>query len=398
LRLHSQKKRYFCEYNRNFMILRKLQAEIESKLFVGKAIIILGARQTGKTTLLKTLTKSYDNTLWLNADEADVIELFNHASSTRFKAVFAKHKIVVIDEAQRIDNIGLKLKLITDQIPEIQLIVTGSSAFELANSINEPLTGRKWEYKLFPISFAEMIEHHGFMEEHRMLFHRLLYGYYPEIVSNAGNEKNILKQLSDSYLYKDILMWEGIKKPDKLLKLLQALALQIGSEVSYNSLGNLLGLDNQTVEKYIQLLEQTFVIFQLPAFSRNHRKELKRGKKIYFYDTGIRNALIANFIEPELRNDIGALWENFVISERIKFLNYNNIWTNSYFWRSQDQQEIDYIEDRNGILYAFEIKWNAKKSQNISKGFANAYPNHEYRIINKENYEQFLTAENFVSI
>ncbi len=376
------------------MITRILEKELKNKLFKNKAIIILGARQTGKTTLLKKVfyknSSENKNTLWLNADETDIITLFENSSATRLKAYFGKNNIIIIDEAQRIKNVGLKLKLITDQMPEIQLIATGSSAFELANSVNEPLTGRKWEYKLFPLSFAEMVEHHGFMKENRLMPHRLIYGYYPEVVSSQGNEKEILKQLSDSYLYKDILMWERIKKPEKLIKLLQALAYQLGSEISYNNLSKELAIDNQTVEKYIQLLEQTFIIFRLPAFSRNHRKELKRGRKIYFYDNGIRNALIANFNLPEMRNDKGALWENFLISERIKYLHYNKVWTNSYFWRTQDQQEIDYIEERDGKLYAYEMKWNIKKSPKLSKTFSNTYPQHEYSIINPSNYEQFL--------
>ncbi len=372
------------------MITRNLENVIERKLFGGKAIILFGARQTGKTTLLKKIVDNKKDVLWLNADEPDTIALFENSSSTRLKAIFAGKKIVVIDEAQRIPDVGIKLKLITDNIPEVQLLATGSSAFELANKVNEPLTGRKWEYKLFPLSFSEMVGYHGLLEENRLMQHRLIYGYYPEVVSNPGIENEILKQLSDSYLYKDILMWERIKKPEKFLKLLQALALQLGSEVSYNNLASLLEMDNQTVEKYIQLLEQTFIIFRLPAFSRNHRKELKRGRKIYFFDNGIRNALLANFSLTELRTDIGALWENFVISERIKYLHYNNIWANSFFWRTQDQQEIDYIEEKDGVLHAFEIKWNVKKKPILSKGFAKAYPNHRYSIINPDNYEQFL--------
>ncbi|MFW6257770.1 MAG: ATP-binding protein [Prolixibacteraceae bacterium] len=372
------------------MIGRKLEAIIDSNLFSGKAIIVLGARQTGKTTLLKKLIANRNNVLWLNADEPDTIALFEHSTSTRLKSVFSGKNLVVIDEAQRIENVGLKLKLITDQIPGIQLIATGSSSFDLANKVNEPLTGRKWEYKLFPLSYSELVQENGILEENRLVPHRLIYGYYPEVVTHPGNEKEILKQLSDSYLYKDILMWERIKKPEKLIKLLQALALQIGSEISYNNIGSLLGLDNQTVERYIQLLEQTFVIFRLPAFSRNHRKELKRGRKIYFYDNGIRNALLANFNLPELRNDIGALWENFIISERMKYLHYNQIWVNSWFWRTQDQQEIDYIEEKDGILHAYEIKWSEKKKPFLSKSFAKTYPNHEYRIINPKNFDEFL--------
>ncbi len=372
------------------MIDRILEKEIDRLLFKGKAIIVLGARQTGKTTLLQKITGNKKNTLWLNADDPDTVSLFENITSSRLKIVLAGYTIVIIDEAQRIPNIGLKLKLITDQIKEIQLLATGSSAFELANKINEPLTGRKWEYNLFPLSFSEMVKHHGFMEENRLIPHRLVYGYYPEVVNNPGNERNVLKQISDSYLYKDILMWERIKKPEKLIKLLQALSFQVGSEVSYNSLATFLEIDNQTVEKYIQLLEQTFIIFRLPAYSRNHKKELKRGRKIYFYDNGIRNALIANFNFPELRNDVGALWENFIISERFKHIHYNNIWANSYFWRTQDQQEIDYIEDRNGVLHAYEIKWNSKKAPKLSKTFSRTYPEHEYQIINPTNYEGFI--------
>ncbi|MBN1650332.1 MAG: ATP-binding protein [Bacteroidales bacterium] len=372
------------------MITRDLEVEIGKKLFGGKAIIIMGARQTGKTTLLKKITKNQEDVLWLNADEVDTIALFENVSSIRLKSIFAGKKIIVIDEAQRISNIGIKLKLITDQIPEIQLLATGSSAFELANKINEPLTGRKWEYKLFPLSFSEMVKHIGLLEENRMMPHRLIYGYYPDVINNPGKEKEILKQLSDSYLYKDILMWEHIKKPEKLLKLLQALALQLGAEISYNNLASLLEIDNQTVEKYIQLLEQTYIIFRLPAFSRNQRKELKRAKKIYFIDNGIRNALLANFNHLELRSDTGALWENFILSERFKYLHYNNIWANSYFWRTHDQQEIDYIEEKDGILNAYEIKWSIKKKPTLSKSFAKTYPEHEYFVINPQNYDQFL--------
>ena len=372
------------------MIQRLLQVNITNNLYKGKAIIILGARQTGKTTLLKELFFNQQDVIWLNADELDVQNLFEQSSSTRFKTLFSKYKTIVIDEAQRIKNVGLKLKLITDELPDKQLIATGSSAFELSNQINEPLTGRKWEYYLYPISFYEMVNHHGIIEEQRMLNERLVYGYYPEIVTSKGNEKEVLKQLTDSYLYKDILMWQGIKKPEKLLKLLQAIALQLGSEVSYNELGQTIGLDNETVEKYIQLLEKTFVIFRLSSLSRNLRKELKLSRKIYFYDNGIRNALIANFNQPELRQDVGALWENFLISERIKSLHYKNIWTNKYFWRTHDQQEIDYIEERDGIIYGYEFKWNPKKTVRFSKTFLNAYPNSITNVISKDNYYDFL--------
>jgi len=374
------------------MIKRILEKNINAKIGSGKAIIITGARQTGKTTLLSTMFHDRQGTLWLDADEPDVQALFENPTSDRLRALFTGKKYVIIDEAQRIKNIGIKLKLITDHLKEIQLIATGSSSFELANEINEPLTGRKWEYQLFPFSFEEMVAHTSLLKETRLLTHRLVFGYYPEIVTNPGSEKDILKQLTDSYLYKDILMWERINKPDKLVRLLQSLAFQMGNEVSYNELATSLGIDNQTVEKYIQLLEKTFVIFRLGAFSRNLRKELKRSRKIYFYDNGIRNSLIANFNPPELRVDAGALWENFIIAERTKYIRNNNLWANTYFWRTQDQQEIDYIEERDGKLYAFEIKWNPKSKARLSKTFSAAYNNTSFEVINPENFEGFITS------
>jgi len=375
------------------MVNRLLYETIDKKITSkGKALILLGARQTGKTTLLKKIMGNKIGVLWLNGDEMDTMALFQNASSTRLKNIFAGNSIIIIDEAQRIENIGLRLKLITDQIPEVQIIATGSSAFELSNKVNEPLTGRKWEYQLFPLAYEELVLHNGFLEEQRLLPHRLIYGAYPEVVSSPGNEKNVLKQLTDSYLYKDLLMWEQIKKPEKLISLLQALALQLGNEVSYNELGRLIGLDNQTIEKYIQLLEKTYVIFRLPAFSRNLRKELKLGRKVYFYDNGIRNAIIASFAQLELRNDIGALWENYLISERYKHLQYHDIWTNRYFWRTQDQQEIDYVEERDGTLFAWEFKWSPEKTIRLSKTFANAYPNHHFEAVNRKNYDTFLRS------
>jgi predicted AAA+ superfamily ATPase len=372
------------------MIKRNLQAALEAKLYDGKAIILTGARQVGKTTLLQTLFGSSDDTIWLNGDEADVRALFDNATSSRLKNLFAGKKNIVIDEAQRISDIGIKLKLITDNIPGIQLVATGSSSFELANKINEPLTGRKWEYRMFPLSFGEMVNHHGLIEERRLLPQRLLYGYYPDIVNHPGEEKDILKQLSDSYLYKDILTWENIQKPEKLLRLLQALAFQVGSQVSYNELGTMCGLDNKTVEKYINLLEQVFIIFRLGSFSRNLRNELKSSRKIYFYDNGIRNALIANFSQPELRTDIGALWENFIIAERMKFTSYNGIWANQYYWRTKEQNEIDYLEDIDGQLHAYEFKWSSKARATLSKTFSNAYPESSFRIVHPGNFDEFL--------
>lgn len=274
----------------------------------------------------------------------------------------------------------------------MKIIATGSSSFDLANKTSEPLTGRKWEYYLYPLSFAEMCQHHGFLEEYRMLNFRLIYGYYPEVVNNKGNEKEVLKSLTDSYLYKDLLIWSNIKHSNTLLKLLQLLALQVGSEVSYNELSKEIGIDRGTVERYIDLLEKTYVIFKLSSFSRNYRNELKKAKKIYFCDNGIRNALISNFASLTLRNDVGALWENFLISERRKKLAYENIWVNTYFWRTTTQVEIDYIEEQDGQLHAFEFKWNRKSKKQIKTplSFAESYPEHTYKLISSKNIEEFL--------
>ena len=372
------------------MIERILEKLVRNKLHKGKAIVLLGARQVGKTTLLKMLFGTSEEVLWLNGDELDIQALFSSISATRLKAIFGSKKIIIIDEAQRIQDIGLRMKLITDQIPEVQLVVTGSSSFELANKLNEPLTGRKWEYKMFPLSFGEMVNHHGLLEEKRLLAHRMVYGYYPDVVNNIGNEKEILKQLSNSYLYKDVLLLEQIKKPEGLIKLLQGLAYQVGSQVSYNELSKLTGLDAKTVEKYIVVLEQTFIVFRLGSFSRNLRSELKKSRKIYFYDNGIRNALIANFNQIESRTDVGALWENFIVSERIKYNQYYQNWSNYWYWRTKEQKEIDYIEEQDGVLTAYEFKWNPAAKHKMPKLFLESYTGSEFKIIHRDNLEEFL--------
>jgi uncharacterized protein len=372
------------------MIERTLQTAIASRLFKQKVIVLLGARQVGKTTLLKKMMADYENVLWLNGDNLDVQEIFKNQTSTQIKTFIGNHKIVVIDEAQRIGNIGIGLKLIHDNFPEIQVVATGSSTFELKNNLNEPLTGRKFELQLFPFSTKEMIASSGALVENRMLAHRLVYGFYPEIVSADDLVKERLHILVDSYLYKDLLMLNTLKKPDKLIKLLQALAYQVGSQVSYNEIGNLIGLDFKTVETYIELLEKAFVIFRLNSFSRNLRNELKSSRKIYFYDNGICNALINNFQIAENRQDIGALWENYLVSERRKRNSYDGNFVNTYFWRTAQQQEVDYIEEIDGVIYAFEFKWSANKKPKLSTTFKNAYPNHDFKVITPENYLEFV--------
>lgn len=375
------------------MIPRILDTLLQEKLNKGKALILLGPRQVGKTTLLKKLAGKLDNVLWLNADNFEVQSLFDTPSSSRFRSIIGNHKVVVIDEAQRISNIGLKLKTIIDELPDIQVIASGSSSFDLANEINEPLTGRKFEFRLFPLSFEEMSRHIGLLNELNLIKHRMVYGYYPDVVVNSGDEKELLKLLADSYLLKDLLVWDKIKKSDKLIKLLQALAFQIGNEVSYHELGKTVGLNSETVESYIQLLEKSFIIIRIGSLSRNLRSELKKSKKIYFLDNGIRNAVIGNYNHIELRNDTGALWENFLISERLKYISYNKIYANSYFWRTHAQQEIDYIEEREGSLYAFEFKWSETSKARIPKTFSNAYPEAICKIITPANVEEFIASK-----
>jgi uncharacterized protein len=377
------------------MINRIIENQIKNKLFKGKVITLIGARQTGKTTLLKKiLNEQREDAIWLNADEFDIKERFKNPTSTSLKSLFGNKKIVIIDEAHQIAEMGLALKLLVDTYPETQIIATGSSAFELQNKTNEPLTGRKYEFNLYPISYSELVNHHSEIIEKRLLNHRLVFGSYPEVVNNQGNEIELLKLLSDSFLYRDLLMLENIKKPEKLVKLLQALAYQVGNEVSYNEIGNLIGLDSKTVESYIQLLEKSFVIFRLHSFSRNLRNELKLSKKVYFYDNGIRNALIASFQLLEGRQDIGALWENYLISERKKKNQYAQFYGNAYFWRTKDKQEVDYLEEKDGQLSAFEFKWKDKSSHRITKTFLNGYPNSETAIIHPNNYDSFLMDEN----
>lgn len=384
--------RYICGYDiqNNEMIARNILDQIVSKIHQSKVILLLGARQVGKTTLLQEVVKLHEQVLWLNADEPDVMALLESANSKRLELFFGNHTLVVIDEAQLIQDIGRKLKLIHDQLKHIQVIATGSSAFELRNKTNEPLTGRKWEFQLFPLSFSEMVKHHGLLEEKRSIPHRLVYGYYPEIITHIGQERERLKLIADSYLYKDILMFQGLKKSEKLIHLLKMLAAQIGTEVNYNRLSRDLQINHETVEKYIQLLEQSFVIFRLPAFSTNQQKELKKGRKIYFFDNGIINTLTGNFSILETRQDKGALWENFVISELYKKHTYEKTYGQFYFWRTHDQQEIDLIIDQNQVLYAHEIKWSPKAKARLSKTFSSKYSNHQFSVIHTENVEAFL--------
>ncbi len=374
------------------MIERLQKRMIEERLGKGKAILIMGARQVGKSTLLSEIFGGQKDIMWMNGDDTDVRQLFSDITSTRIRALLGSCRCLVIDEAQRIPDIGLRLKLITDQVPDVQIVATGSSSFELAARVGESLTGRKRTFRMFPLTYGEMVTHTNLLEERRMLPHRMVYGYYPEVVTSPGDERTVLRELTDSYLYKDILMLDSIAKPDRLMRLVQALAHQIGEQVSYNEIGQLVGLDPKTVERYIDVLEKCYIVFRMGSFSRNLRNELKMSRKVYFWDLGIRNAVIANFQQIENRTDTGALWENFAISERMKRHYINDDFVNTWFWRTQQQKEIDLIEDADGRLSAFEFKWNPAKAQRakVPDSFAKAYPDADFNVISPDEIDGFL--------
>lgn len=372
------------------MIKRVLESKIESRLFKGKAILLFGPRQAGKSTLMESVLAGKDY-LYLNGDDADVRETLTNTTAVRLRLLMGDNKILFLDEAQRIPNVGLTLKLFTDQIRDVQVIATGSSAFELSSQVNEPLTGRKYEFMLYPLSFAELVQHHGLMHEKRLLEQRMIYGSYPEIVTQVGQEKELLKLLAGSYLYKDLLTLEQIRKPLLLEKLLKALALQVGSEVSYHELGQMVDSDSKTVDKYIDLLEKAYVVFRLPALNRNVRNEIKKGKKVYFYDCGIRNAIINNFKPLQSRTDTGALWKNYVLAERMKLLQYAEQSVTSYFWRTTQQQEIDLIEEHEGSAWkAFEFKWKGNERVRFPQTFTANYPGASTEVVMPRTVEDFL--------
>ena len=382
---------YLCNVKEMNMIERKLVKIIQAQLFKGKAIILVGSRQVGKTTLLGELVRQSDKRiLSLNCDEPEVQTMLTDTNVAKLRTIIGNNELVVIDEAQKVNNIGLTLKLIVDNIKDVQVVATGSSAFELRNRLNEPLTGRKFEYQMFPISSGEIIDTYGLLEEKRTLENRLIYGSYPDIIMHPEEARRYLTDLTQSYLYKDVFSLDSLRKPQLLDKLLQALAFQVGSEVSTNELARTLQTDSKTIDKYLDLLEKCYVIFRLGGLSRNLRTELKRAKKIYFYDNGVRNAVIQQFSPVALRNDMGALWENFFIAERMKRNHYSGHYCNSFFWRTTLKQEIDLIEESDGAMTAFEMKWNPSKKVLFSKSFTEAYNVKETVVISPDNYLEYL--------
>lgn len=370
-------------------IKRVLEQTIVRKLDKGKAILLIGPRQVGKTTLIKSILENREY-LFLDGDDPTVRNLLTNPNTEQLRSIIGNYTTIFIDEAQRIENIGITLKIITDQFKKVQLIFSGSSAFELNSQTNEPLTGRKWEYKLYPISWQELESTLGYLKAEQQLELRIIYGMYPDVLTNVGSEVEILKELTSSYLYRDILAFSGIRKPQVLEKLLRALALQIGSEVSNNELAQLVGVDKNTISNYIDILEKGYVIFRLTSFSRNLRNEIKTNQKIYFYDTGIRNAILGNFTALDIRSDKGGLWENFLIGERLKKMAYSGSLVNSYFWRTKQQQEIDYVEEESGAIVGYEFKWNAKKTKaKLPKSFIEAY-NSKILVVHRGNFREFV--------
>ncbi len=373
------------------MVKRTLSNIVNERFFKGKAILVFGPRQSGKTTLVMSLLKTKSQKiLYINGDEFSDREALSQPSTDKLKSLIGNKEIVFVDEAQKIAEIGNAIKIITDNISSVQVIATGSSSFELANKLNEPLTGRKYEFLILPFSFSEMVNHTSLFEEQKNLELRLVYGYYPEVVLKKDESKDLIKNLTSSYLYKDIFSLEGVKNHLLLEKLLKAIALQIGSEVSINELSRHLGANHQTIEKYLTVLEQTYVLYKLSSYSNNVRNEIRKSKKYYFYDIGLRNSIIGNFSPLSLRTDTGSIWENFIITERIKYNLNNNRDVKYFFWRTKQKQEIDLIEEHEGKLSAFEIKWNKTTNARIPKTFTNNYTVDKTGIINSENFSEFL--------
>jgi predicted AAA+ superfamily ATPase len=375
------------------MIDRAITDHIMRRLFKGRVITLMGARRVGKTTLVKTLLAKFPDlrTRYLNCDLQSVQQPLSIQEAEALKAYLGDYQLVVLDEAQNIPEVGRVLKILVDTYPEMQIIATGSSAFDLANKTGAPLTGRVYPFELYPLSLAEIAGSAGYSVIEPQLEQLLRFGSYPSILNVGEDEaRDQLDELVSNYLYKDVLMYLGVKKSSIISGLLRLLALQVGSEVAYPELGNALGIDRRTVANYIDVLEQSFIVFRLSAFSRNLRKEVAKSQKIYFYDLGVRNAIIQAFTPLSLRADVGALWENFCIIERLKLTRNARLRVNQYFWRTYDQKEIDYIEERDGVLTAFECKWNPSERLRPPKEFLAAYPGSNIYQIDRATYWKHL--------
>lgn len=374
------------------LIQRAVEANIKKRLVAGKVNLLVGARRVGKTFLLKKIIQEINEPyLWLNGDDESTHDLLAERTIANYKRVTSGISLLIIDEAQMIKDIGLKMKLMIDEIPNLKIIASGSSAYALSYKVGEPLVGRAYWHKMFTIAQTELKHHVSYIDTVRNLEERLIYGSYPEVfqLETLQQKESYIKEILNSYLFKDLLVFDEIRNSDKIRNLLKLVAFQIGKEVSYDELGRQLGMSKNTVEKYLDLLSKVFVVYRVGAYSKNLRKELSKSSRWYFYDNGIRNALIDNFTPLSLRNDVGELWENYLMTERIKVNNYAQNHKETYFWRTYDQQEIDCIEEKNQGIEAFEFKWGNKKAK-IPKAFADAYPEAKFTIITKENYLDFI--------
>jgi hypothetical protein len=374
------------------LIPRYITQEIIKKLEPGKVAVIYGPRRVGKTILIKEILKELNEpNMFISGEDRDVRTWLSGESISTFKRYLGDTKLLVIDEAQKIDHIGLNLKIIVDSMPDIRIIATGSSSFELAHQVGEPLVGRKWQYTLFPIAQLELQKTEARHETEANLSERLIFGSYPEIVTAGDIEKKreILDGIVDNYLYSDLMTFDEIKKSQKIINVLKHIAFQIGQEVSLQEVANAVDLNVRTVEKYLDLLEKVFVIKRVYGFSRNLRKEITKTSRFYFYDNGVRNAIIRNFNDLETRDDVGQLWENYVFMERMKKQAYQHIFANNYFWRTYSQNEIDLVEEREGKLFGYEIKWG-KKEPKAPVEWLETYKNAEYKVINRDNYLDFI--------
>ena len=372
------------------MIRRILENRLRSDFGKGKILLVTGARQVGKTTLFDLLLHDTPNVLRFNCDDAQDRDALADQSPSRLRNIAEGYDFIIIDEAQKIPDAGLTLKILADLKTDAQILVTGSSSLELSEQASESAAGRVWNYGMYPLSLAEMYAHTSRFEESKFLGQRLIYGMYPEVVTRPSDAVQVLRNLSSDYLYRDILAYRGMRKPSVLQKLVRALALQIGGEVSYNELASLIGANKETVSSYINLLEKCFVVFTLSSYSRNERNEIKRGKKVYFHDNGIRNAVLGDFTPIDRRSDVGALWENFLVSERLKRDAYSGGYARLFFWRTTTQQEVDLVEEKDGELSAFEFKWNPKRKPHVPSAFAAAYPGAQYKRVDRENYFDFV--------
>lgn len=374
---------------------RGIDTLFSKKVLPNKVLILLGARRVGKTAFIKNYLSTIPNSayLQLNGEDIQDADLLKERSVVNYKRLLANVKLLVIDEAQNIPDIGLILKLIVDTIEGIKVIATGSSVFDLSNKLGEPLVGRKNTIYLFPLAQMEFTKYENFKETTQKLEERLLFGSYPELeqYSDWNDKINYLKEILNSYLLKDILVYEGIKQSNKILDLLKLIAFQVGQEVSLQELARQLSISKNTVESYLDLLSKVFVIYKVPGFSRNLRKEITKSNRWYFYDNGIRNVIISNFSRLDSRTDVGALWGNYLASERIKYQNYTQKNVANYFWRTYDQQELDWLEEENGVLRGYEFKWNENRKAKIPTAFAKAYPEANFEVINKSNYLDFIS-------